>query len=92
MQYYAFELDDESKEMCTRVTPVGKYKYNRLPMGLKRSPGIAQEVMEIILGTLMIPMFTQMINKMLGSLNQNGFSVNPLKYEWGVKEIDWLDY
>jgi hypothetical protein len=52
MQYYMFELDKERQDLCTIIASFGKYKYLRLPMGLKCTPDIAQAAMENVLSDI----------------------------------------
>ena len=49
MMYWIFELDEESKDLCTIVTPFGAYRHCRAPMGLKNTPPFAQAQMEKVL-------------------------------------------
>ena len=106
MQYYALELDDESKDLCTIVTPFGKYRYCRLPMGLKISPDVAQSIMEQILHDLDVEVYIddisifsnsyeehmEKIDQVLKRVEDAGFKINPLKCEWAVTETDFLGY
>ncbi len=107
MQYYTFELNGEPNDLCTIVTPFGEFKYNSLPMGLKCSPHFAHKVMKNIVQEVEdaevyiddIGVFSNsweehmaLLCRILTLLQDNGFTVNPLKCEWAVKETDWLGY
>ena len=107
MQYFTFALDKDSQNLCVISTPFGLYKYKRLPMGIKQSSDVAQEVMKNLFRDLddvevyiddigcFSSSFSTHINTLdiiLTRLEQNGFTMNPSKCEWAVKETDWLGY
>jgi hypothetical protein len=88
------------------ATLFGKFKYNRLPMRLKCSPDFAQKVMVNILQEVEdaevyiddIGAFSNsweehmaLISKILTLLQDNAFTVNPLKCEWAVNSLSAMD-
>jgi transposase InsO family protein len=107
LHYYTFELDDESKDLCSICTPFGNYRYRKMVMGLSFSPDTAQEIMESIfrdeedvdnyiddVGVFSLSWddHVRTLERVLKKLQDNNFIVNPLKCEWGVRETDWLGY
>lgn len=106
MMYYAFELDEESKELSTIVTPYGKFQYCRMAMGLKPSPDFAQSIIEDVLKETDTEVYIddvalfdrdfelhmQRLDKVLTRLEENGLKINPLKCEWCVQETDFLGH
>ena len=49
MFFYCFKFDKESCELTTIVMLFGKFWYQRLPIGIKVSPGYAQALIKKIL-------------------------------------------
>ena len=49
MGYYHVRLDEESSKLCTTILPWGKYRYLRLPMGIKNSPDIFQQLINDVI-------------------------------------------
>jgi hypothetical protein len=101
MCYYTYKLDDESADMCVIFTPYGKFKYKRLPMGVKQSPDFEEVLCGMDVETYIddIAAFNndwdshmRSLNEILRRLKINGFKVNPLKCEWAVQETDFLGY
>ena len=107
MAYYTFELDDESKDLCTINTPYGLYHYHVLPLGVAQSPDFCQETMEHVLqGILDADIYIddigcfgksweqhlQVLEQVVTRLQDNSFSVNPRKCEWAVQETIFLGY
>ena len=94
MQYYTFQLDDEGCNLYTFVPSVGKYKDRSLPMELKDSPEISQELMEMSSAEFMnvtptlisLDTFSnswkhqfEILDRVLHRLQVSGFTVNQLK-------------
>ena len=107
MQYYTFVLDEPSRNLCTFATPFGLYYYCQLPMGISESPDIATKMMLSILDDIDgiefymddIGVFTttwtdhlSLLSTVLGHLENMGFTINPLKCEWAIQEMDFLGH
>jgi Reverse transcriptase (RNA-dependent DNA polymerase) len=108
MRYYHFKLDADAKKRCTIIFPWGKYKYKRLPMGIKIAPDVFQNVMSKLtqdldyvktyLDDLLIltnSSFADHLTKLemvLARLSTTGMRVNASKSTFFAKEIEYLGY
>jgi hypothetical protein len=108
MGYYHIPLDQYSQKLCTTILPWGKYHYLRLPMGIKNSPDIFQNIMADHLGDL--PFARAYIDDILvisnGTFNDHlakidlvlqrlesiGFCVNIRKCYFAMDSIEYLGY
>jgi putative transposase len=108
MGYYHIPLDEYSQKLCTTILPWGKYRYKRLPMGIKTSPDIFQAVINDILGDLDFAQVylddilitsngsfqdhLQKLDIVFKRLENANFRANLLKCFFAQEELEYLGY
>ena len=50
--YWQVKLDEESSKLCTFNTPFGRYRFTRLPFGIKSAPEVFQNCMYYLFADL----------------------------------------
>jgi hypothetical protein len=107
-QFYHFEVEEKSREYLVINTPFGKYRYKRLPMGIKIAPAFAQAVMTKLFHDLDyvecfiddLAIFTtgtfddhlKHVAEVLKRLDEHNFSLKPKKCHFAVKEVEYLGH
>jgi putative transposase len=108
MGYYHIPLDEYSQKLCTTIFPWGKYRYKRLPMGIKTSPDIFQAVINDLLGDLDFAQVylddilitsngsfqdhLQKLDIVFKRLENANFRANLLKCFFAQEELEYLGY
>mmetsp|Transcript_27436 Transcript_27436/g.40868 ORF Transcript_27436/g.40868 Transcript_27436/m.40868 type:complete len:1328 (-) Transcript_27436:212-4195(-) len=107
MMFYSIGLTDRAKDLCCITTPFGNFRYTRAPMGLRNSPAFAQSIiedtlrdiddMEVYIDDVGVwsndwSSHLEVLGRIFSALEAKGFSVNPLKCEFGIAEGDFLGH
>ena len=50
--FWQVNLDEESSDLCTFNTPFGRYKFLRMPFGIKSAPEVFQKKNEALFGDI----------------------------------------
>ena len=108
MGYYHIPLSKEAQKLCTTVLPWGKYRYKVLPMGIKNTPDIFQEIMNnmfcdleftsaylddiLVISDGTFEDHMQKIQQVLDRLEKANFRANVRKCFFAKDSIEYLGY
>ena len=105
--YYQIPLSDTSKDVTTINTPFGRYRFNRLPYGIKISPAVFQREMEklvgehpniivfqddILIGAEQPTELAKLRDDVLRKLTEAGVTFNKSKLIMESKEVSFLGH
>ena len=105
--FWQLQLDDQSSKLCTFNTPFGRYRYLRLPFGVKCASELYQSVMsqmiediegtEVIMDDILIWGRTmaehdQRLKRVLNKAREYNLKLSPSKCEFRKSEITYVGH
>ena len=103
--YWQVKLDEDSSLLCTFNTPFGRYRFTRMPFGIKSAsevfqkkneeafagiPGIHIVADDIIIAAVNIEEHDQILRQVLERANQRKIKLNFDKLQLRMKEVRYL--
>ena len=106
--FHQVEVEEGSKDITMLTCPWGRYRYNRMPFGLKNAPAVFQCLMEKVLKPCCeyavvyiddIIVFSkswsehvQHLREVLKVLRKAGLTAHPSKCAWGKRTVKYLGH
>lgn len=105
--FYHIQLDDESADLCTFITPFGRYRFLVMPFGLSCAPEVFQMAMDtlfenypeinpyfddIILHSETMNDHCKQLRTVLQIARQNGLKLNKNKVQLAVPKLQYLGH
>lgn len=103
--FWHLELDDESADLTTFMTPFGRYRWNRVPFGLNNAPELFMRKMVQLFGDIRgvelyfddifisgrtIEEHNQVLRKVLQIARENGVRFNKEKLQLASEEVRFM--
>ena len=105
--FYQIPLDESSRDFTTFITPFGRYRYKRLPMGISIAPEIFQrKMMELLDGLQGVVVYLddivvfgssvaehdQNLEKVIKAIRKAGLKLNEDKCKFSQNAIEFLGH
>ena len=105
--FYQIPLDESARDLTTFITPTGRYRFKRLPMGISIAPEIFQRKMtelleglpgvvcyldDIVITGATREEHDQNLDKVLNAIRLAGLKLNKEKCVFGQSEIEFLGH
>ena len=105
--YLQVELNEQSKNLVTINTPLGLFRYNRMPFGISNAPAIFQRIIDqfiagipnciaylddILISGANAKEHLQALEMVLQRLSEFGFTCNPEKCLFFQNEVSYLGF